>query len=119
MKSQQKVNVAICGIGHWGRNYARAFNEIQKSSVTWCCDLKENNLAFIREQYSQIPTTRDMKDILRDKNTQAVVIATPAAGHYSLVKKCLESGKDVLVEKPLAVSQATALPLYKKAKAFP
>lgn len=114
--AEKKINVAVCGIGHWGRNYVRLFNEIQKSSVTWCCDLKENNLIFVREQYPHIPVTRAMEDILKDTKTQAVVVATSAAGHYSLVKQCLESGKDVLVEKPLALKLDEAEKLVEMAE---
>ncbi len=103
MNSSQKINVAICGIGHWGRNYVRIFNEIQKNRVSWCCDLKGSNLGFVQERYPHITVTDSMNDILKDKKTQAVVIATTAQTHYSLVEKCLQAGKDVLVEKPLAL----------------
>ena len=112
----KKINIAICGIGHWGRNYVRVFDEIQKNCVTWCCDLKESNLAFVSERYSHIPVTRSIDDVLKDSKTRAIVIATSATTHYTLVKKCLESGKDVLVEKPLTLKVSEAQELNRLAK---
>jgi len=41
---------------------------------------------------------------LEDRQTQAVVVSTPAASHFRIAKQCLDAGKDVLVEKPLALT---------------
>ena len=55
-------------------------------------------------------TTR-VDDIFDDPSIDAVYLSTPVSTHYQLVKRALESGKHVLVEKPLAttVDQAEAL----------
>ena len=42
--------------------------------------------------------------MLADPGIQAVAVATPAATHYDVVRQCLEAGKDVFVEKPLALN---------------
>ena len=48
--------------------------------------------------------TDKLADVLGDADIQAVAVATPAATHYEVVKQCLEAGKDVFVEKPLALN---------------
>jgi len=50
-----------------------------------------------------IRTTADFSSIIADNAIEAVVIAAPAAQHYQLGKKALLGGKDVYVEKPLAL----------------
>jgi predicted dehydrogenase len=58
-----------------------------------------------------VRTTERFEQVLRDRGTDAVVIATPAVTHFKLVKMALDAGKHVLVEKPLTlkVSEAEAL----------
>ena len=56
------------------------------------------------------------KKIINDSDIQAVVIATPVSTHYSLAKECLEAGKHVFVEKPLADSSKKCQNLINIAK---
>ena len=44
-----------------------------------------------------------MDDVLADPSIEAVAIAAPAVKHYELAMKALKAGKDVFVEKPLAL----------------
>lgn len=46
----------------------------------------------------------DLKALLSEDDIPAVVVATPAATHLQVARQALESGKDVLVEKPLALT---------------
>jgi predicted dehydrogenase len=55
-----------------------------------------------------VHTTADLEEALVDPTVDAVSIATPPATHYPLVKRALEAGKHVLVEKPLATCAAEA-----------
>ena len=62
--------------------------------------------ALERAQYS-FPTaacTSEYEDILKNSDIDAVVIATPASLHPSLVEQALDCGNDVLVEKPFSVT---------------
>lgn len=48
--------------------------------------------------------TGDLADVLADSAIDAVAVAAPAVAHYDVVKRCLAAGKDVFVEKPLALN---------------
>jgi UDP-2-acetamido-3-amino-2,3-dideoxy-glucuronate N-acetyltransferase len=94
------VRVGLVGAGYWGKNLVRNFNDL---GVLECvCDEREEALAEVREKWN-VRTTNDLEAILSDSQIQAVVIAAPAVQHYNLVKRCLAGGKDVYVEKPLAL----------------
>lgn len=102
------IDVAVIGCGYWGPNLIRNFNQIQGSNVSRVCDLNPDRLTRIREGYPSIKVTQDYMDILRSRDVEAVVIATPVSTHYHLAKDALLHDKHVLVEKPLTVSRAEA-----------
>ncbi len=95
-------SVGIVGLGYWGPNLVRNFAAIQDWEVRWVCDLKEENLAKIRAQYPWVKTTSSLADLLNDPTLDLVAIATPTNTHAALAEQVLNSGKHVLVEKPLA-----------------
>ena len=56
------------------------------------------------KQFPDLHYTESFKDILGNSDIKAVTIATPAETHYHLVKQALLAGKDVFVEKPIALT---------------
>jgi len=108
------IKIGIIGLGHWGPNYFRTFNSLNGVKVVWCSDLVEENLNKIRH-YPDISLTKNYMEILADNSVAAVVVATPAATHYNIVRQCLNAEKDVLAEKPLALKLSEALELCKLA----
>jgi UDP-2-acetamido-3-amino-2,3-dideoxy-glucuronate N-acetyltransferase len=73
-------------------------------------------LAGVREAYPGVRVRRSLSGILEDRASEAVVIAAPAAQHHVLARACLLAGKDVFVEKPLALEAAEAEELIELAK---
>jgi len=68
------------------------------------CDVNHKRLNHLRQVYPEIEAVTDFKTVIEDPSVSAVVVATPAKSHYSMVKASLLAGKHVLVEKPMAVS---------------
>ncbi|MEW5692135.1 MAG: Gfo/Idh/MocA family oxidoreductase [Candidatus Hydrogenedentota bacterium] len=94
-------NIAVIGAGYWGKNLVRVMNEL--GVLRKICDKDNNILTRMKTQYKNIDITNNYKEVLENKDINAVVIATPASTHYNLVQESLIAGKDVLVEKPLAL----------------
>ena len=107
--------IAIVGIGRWGKNLIREFSKLSKVKFCLTTGNKEN-LKWLKKNYPDVIHTTHISDILNDQTIDAVVIATPIKTHYSLVKKSLESKKHVFVEKPLAKSTPEINDLIKIAK---
>ena len=63
-----------------------------------------------------IKFTDDLDIVLNDKEIDLVSVCTPLSTHYELAKKCLEAGKNVLVEKPFTSTLAEAKELFELAK---
>jgi UDP-2-acetamido-3-amino-2,3-dideoxy-glucuronate N-acetyltransferase len=98
------IGVAVVGVGYWGRNVARNFHEL--GALTTLCDADSGAEARCRTQYPGITFHRDYRAVLDDPAVSAVALATPATTHYEMARAALDAGKDVLVEKPLAIEVA-------------
>lgn len=95
-----RMRIAVVGCGYWGKNLVRNFHTL--GALRLLCDVSDTSLASLASQY-QVEPCKSYEDLLACADIEAVAIATPAAQHYSMVKAALVAGKDVFVEKPLAL----------------
>lgn len=97
--------IAVIGVGHWGENHARVYNELRLEGVADTVQICDVNQARVLELSSAlgIQGTSDYQQVLNDSKIQAVSIVTPSRTHYKIAKECMEAGKDVLVEKPMTM----------------
>jgi UDP-2-acetamido-3-amino-2,3-dideoxy-glucuronate N-acetyltransferase len=111
---KNKRNIGLIGLGYWGKNIFRNLHELKVLHTA--CDLNKKLLGVRKKEFSQINYTLHCDDIFKNNTIDAVIIATPAATHYSLAVKALKAGKDVFVEKPLALNVEHAKKLVRLAK---
>ena len=102
------INVAVAGVGGWGKNLVRNYSQIPDCTLKYICDVDEKKLAQLKPQLPGTQTTTRFEDLLADPELQGIVIATPAPTHYALCKAALEADKDVYVEKPFALYSVEA-----------
>jgi UDP-2-acetamido-3-amino-2,3-dideoxy-glucuronate N-acetyltransferase len=105
--------IAVIGAGYWGRNLVR--NYYQLGALRTVCDASSEILSTTSESYPDIKVTSIFENVLSEEAIQAVVIALPAEYHYEYAEKALKAGKDVFVEKPLALKLEQARKLNKLA----
>ncbi len=108
------AKVAVIGTGYWGQNLVRNYHAL--GALKTVCDVNMTALDSVRFAYPQVQVTPQYSDVLDDSEIQGVVIATPAAMHYSFAREALERGKDVYVEKPLALQRDHAEHLVELAR---
>jgi UDP-2-acetamido-3-amino-2,3-dideoxy-glucuronate N-acetyltransferase len=108
-------NVAVVGVGYWGKNLVRNFYEL--GALRTLCDTQSSVQAACTQNYRGVKFCSDYGEVLSDPDIDAVALATPAVTHYELAKAALEAGKDVLVEKPLAIDVKQGEDLVKRAEA--
>jgi len=92
----------------------RVFHEL--GVLQTICDSDKKVLKERLKVYPEVETTTNFSEVLNDKAITAVVIAAPAATHYTLAKQALLSGKDLFVEKPLALNMKEGEELVTLAK---
>ncbi len=95
------MSVAVVGVGYWGKNLARNFHEL--GALDMLCDARDSVEENCRRDYESVRFCRDFGAVLSDPSIAAVALATPAVTHFTMAKAALEGGKDVFVEKPLAI----------------
>ena len=104
----EPVVVAVVGVGGWGRNLLRNFGSLPGARLAWVCDLAQLARAAASAAYPSARCVESYQSAIADPEVQAVVIATDARSHHEIASAALRAGKDVFVEKPLALSTADA-----------
>jgi UDP-2-acetamido-3-amino-2,3-dideoxy-glucuronate N-acetyltransferase len=97
---EQVPRVAVIGCGYWGKNLVRNFHQL--GSLRAVYDVDESR----RQEASKtqgVLSPCSYEELLKMTDIQGIAIAAPAAQHFDLAKKALLAGKDVFVEKPLAL----------------
>jgi predicted dehydrogenase len=93
--------VGVVGLGYWGPNLARNFDEL--GALGALCDLDGSLRERFAARHPAATMYSDYDELLADDSIGGVVIATPVPTHYALAKRALEAGKHALVEKPPAM----------------
>ena len=113
--NKPKVRVAVVGVGYWGKNLVRNFYEL--GALEALCDADRSLEGTYQRSYEGVRFCSEFSEVLSDSSIDAVALATPAVKHYEMAKAALEAGKDVLVEKPLAIDVKHGEELVKLAEA--
>lgn len=110
---KNKLNIALIGMGYWGKNIARNLYEMGILKVIFDENLKVLNT--YKKHYPEVIFVNNLNKFL-EISIDAVFIATPAETHGKLVKIFLENNKHVFVEKPLCLDVEEGKKLIKLAK---
>jgi len=112
------LRAAVIGAGGWGKNHVKTCKKLLddgKLASLIVCDADETT-AKARSDEHGIPFTTDFQELLTAEKIDVASIATPSKTHYAIAKQLLNAGKDVLVEKPLAMASEQAWELVELAE---
>lgn len=98
-RTDRLLSVGVIGTGSMGRHHARVYHELPRVKLVGVTDENAERAASIADTYETTPVKTDELLEIAD----AVSIAVPTKFHYELVKKALDSGVHVLVEKPFVL----------------
>lgn len=111
---ENQIAIGVVGCGYWGKNLVRNFHQLGRLRAI--CDVDRPRLQQLQKEYQGVEVCDSYEEMFARKDIDGVVIAAPAAQHYSLAKRALEMGKDVFVEKPLALDVLHAEELARLAR---
>ena len=103
------LNLALIGVGKWGKNYLRAVQGIRHGQIKYIVSRDSNIIKSLEGTYIHVS---DYHDLLQCSDLHGVIIATPSSSHYEIVNFFLEKNIHVLVEKPLTTSYEDAKKLH-------
>lgn len=114
--TNRPVNIGVVGCGYWGPNLVRNFASLPNCKVKTVSDLKPGRLEYIKREFPFVETTKNFRDIIKDRSINAVCIATPVSTHKEYAEEALFFGKHVFIEKPLTDNSEDAESLVFTAK---
>jgi predicted dehydrogenase len=102
----EAVRLGIIGVGSMGSVHAQNImdGKIPRCELTAVCDPKPERM----KPFSCAEGFRSVDDLLHSSRTDAVLVATPHYSHTTIGIQVLESGRHLLVEKPISVHKADA-----------
>jgi predicted dehydrogenase len=112
-RHMKRIRAGVIGVGHLGQHHARHYAALPGSTLVGVVDTDPSRAKLIADRHG-VQVYPHAKGLLQD--VEAVSIAAPTSAHFMLAKACLEAGKHVLVEKPVAVTPAEARELIQVAR---
>jgi predicted dehydrogenase len=109
------IRVGVVGFGYWGPNLVRNFSTSEHFDLVAIADRGSAPQAKAMKAYPGVRIIDDGSELINRPDVDAVAIATPVASHFELAVAALDSGKHVLLEKPMCTSVAEAEELVARA----
>ena len=100
-----KLRVGVVGVGHIGSNHARLYSEIPSAEFAAVFDIDPARAAAISRKYG-VKTAGSIWEF--GDMVDAASVATPTTSHYDVARALLQSGKHLLIEKPITESTRQA-----------
>ena len=114
--ASEKLHVAGVGIGGMGKNNVK---NCSNENIVALCDVDHDHAAKIFDLYPKAKRYKDYRRMLeKQKDIDAVVIATPDHTHAVIAMAAMRAGKHVYVQKPLAHSVYEARMLTEAARKY-
>src|ERR1017187_1568206 len=101
MEDVRASRICVVGCGHWGKNLVRNFSQL--GLLYGICESDPGRLQSFAAQYPDVKPYYSFDEMLSDPLVEAVALASPAEQHFTMALAGLRAGKDVFVEKPLAL----------------
>src|SRR5690348_2561124 len=111
MPTTREIHVGLIGFGLAGRVFhapvIRAVPGLRLSAIL------ERRGDEAQQRYSDVRVVRSVDEMLAIESIRLIVVATPNTSHYDIAAQCLQAGRDVVVDKPLATTYAEAAKLVR------
>jgi predicted dehydrogenase len=104
----RSIRVGVVGVGALGQHHARVYAGLPNVRLAGVCDRDQARAQDVASRHG-CRAFGSVADLL--PHVDAMSVAVPTLDHHLVASQCLDAGKDVLVEKPIAASldQADAL----------
>ena len=103
----------VIGVGHLGQHHARLYASLPGAQLVGVFDQSVERAQLVADRHGA-RVFRTVDELLAQ--VDVVSVAVPTSGHYAVAKSCLQAGKHLLVEKPIAVMPGEAQELVELAK---
>ena len=110
--TMKKIGYAVLGLGI-GMAHIEAVLKSENAELVAVCDIDEGRLAQAKEMCPQVRAYTDFEQLIADADVDIISICLPSGMHADYAVRAMESGKHVLVEKPIDITVEMALEIEK------
>lgn len=101
------INIGIIGTGVFGVEHIKTIQSIRGVNLFGICDTNTEELHRVAAQFQIEKRYTDAEELLKEKELDAVIIATDEKSHEPIARLAVGYGKHVLLEKPVATDMET------------
>jgi len=114
----QPMKLGVIGLGTRGNQaHVATLKKLPEAKITAICDIQSDRMQQINDGLpSKAVTYVDYRELIKDPNVGIVVIATPGYLHHEMALAALRAGKDLVLEKPLALNYRDAMEIVREAE---
>lgn len=113
----EKARIGVIGLGGVAQLvHLPNLSKMNNAEISAVAEVKQSRLTAVADKFNVKARFKDYKEMLDKVTLDAVIIATPTSTHKDIALDCLNAGKDILVEKPMARSYAEAKLIVDAAK---
>jgi predicted dehydrogenase len=111
------LRVAVIGTGFGATVHIPALQHLPETEIVAVCSRRQERALAVAAQH-QIPlAATDYRNLVRERDIDAIVVASPPYLHHPMALAAIDAGKHVLCEKPMARNLAEARDMSKMARA--
>ncbi len=112
------MKVAVVGVGYWGENHLRVYSRLRRQGIIDDVIISDTNAVRVKSlsRNFDVQYKKSLSEILKDEEIKSVSLVTPSKTHCDLGIKCLEHGKNILIEKPMATNVQDCIRLNEAAQ---
>jgi predicted dehydrogenase len=98
----EPVRLASIGLGRWARVLARGAQRGSVIELASCFSRSEESRAVFQEEFGVPRAADSLDELLADPEIEGVLVTTPIDTHKTVILECLDAGKAVYTDKPIA-----------------
>jgi len=111
--------LGIIGLGNRAQRHLLAFQQVEGVEIAALSDIQADRMRAAQTgPAANAATYVDYRELIADRNVQAVVIAVPNYLHAKMAIEAMKAGKDVLMEKPIGITYQEAIEVAAAAKKY-
>jgi myo-inositol 2-dehydrogenase/D-chiro-inositol 1-dehydrogenase len=111
-----EVRCGLIGYGAWGQHHARAIRAVARAKLVAVAGRSAQSVEKARQEQPGANVYADYREMLAKEQLDLCSIVLPSDQHFEVTRAVLESGRHVLLEKPMALTLADCSKLIELAE---
>ncbi|MFA6571884.1 MAG: Gfo/Idh/MocA family oxidoreductase [Bacteroidota bacterium] len=113
-----KIKFAIVGCGNIGKRHIAVIDAEARAEISAICDIDSAKCEEQSKLYNSLKCYNDFEQMLKETDADIISICTPHGLHAQMTVSAAKAGKNVLVEKPMALTVKDCKTMIETAKNY-